>query len=300
MAIDFETATGNRDSICQIGIAEVIDGVIQNTRSWMVQPPFNLYWPMCIEIHGITPEMTEAQPLFPDVWKEVRPILEGKTIIAHNTAFDMYCLRDALELYDLEFPNFEYICTFKAAKKVYPQFESYKLNELSQKLDLDLNNHHHAESDAIACARLMLKCLDVAGCSIADFPAYCGFHVGKFAHGTFAPCTKYPISDKKLFESLGSDPSKHDPGNYFYGKTVCLTGKFEYGDRKSMAQRIADIGGVPVPSVTKTTNILVVGRQDRRVVGDDMMSKKQEKARDLKNAGHSIEIMCEDEFFERL
>ena len=38
VAIDLETATYERSSICQIGITEVVDGVPQNPRSWLVQP----------------------------------------------------------------------------------------------------------------------------------------------------------------------------------------------------------------------------------------------------------------------
>ena len=43
VAIDLETATYERSSICQIGITEVVDGVPQNPRSWLVQPEGNEY-----------------------------------------------------------------------------------------------------------------------------------------------------------------------------------------------------------------------------------------------------------------
>ena len=41
IAIDFETATGKRASICEAGICVVRDGKIQETRSWLVRPHGN-------------------------------------------------------------------------------------------------------------------------------------------------------------------------------------------------------------------------------------------------------------------
>ena len=42
IAIDFETATGKRASICEAGICVVRDGEIVETRSWLVRPQGNL------------------------------------------------------------------------------------------------------------------------------------------------------------------------------------------------------------------------------------------------------------------
>lgn len=75
VAIDFETANADRSSICQIGITEVVDGILQPSKSWLVQPEGNDYDPFNIDIHGIKPEDTENSPEFPDVWKEVYPYL---------------------------------------------------------------------------------------------------------------------------------------------------------------------------------------------------------------------------------
>lgn len=38
IAIDFETATGKRASICEVGICVIRNGEIIETRSWLVQP----------------------------------------------------------------------------------------------------------------------------------------------------------------------------------------------------------------------------------------------------------------------
>ena len=62
VALDLETATADRSSICQIGITEVINGIPQEPKSWLVQPEGNKYDSMNIFIHGITPEDTIDSP----------------------------------------------------------------------------------------------------------------------------------------------------------------------------------------------------------------------------------------------
>ena len=63
---------------------------------------------------------------------------------------------------------------------------------------------------------------------------------------------------------------------------------------------IADIGGIPSDAVTSRTDILVVGQQDYRVVGDSGMSSKQKKAIALKDKGQDIEILSESEFLSMI
>ena len=38
IAIDFETATGKRASVCEAGICVVKDGKVVETKSWLVRP----------------------------------------------------------------------------------------------------------------------------------------------------------------------------------------------------------------------------------------------------------------------
>ena len=52
--------------------------------------------------------------------------------------------------------------------------------------------------------------------------------------------------------------------------------------------------------MTKQTDVLVVGQQDYRVVGEDGMSEKQEKALKLLAKGQDIEILSETEFLSRI
>ena len=305
VAIDLETATLIRSSICQIGITEVIDGVLQEPKSWLVQPWKNQYDSFNISIHGITPEDTKNSPSFPEVWREVQPYLQGKIVVAHNTGFDMYALRDAFDDNRMEYPTFDFYCTLRIARYIVKGCYSYSLDVVADYLGIDFGAHHKADNDSLGCAKLLLKCLEMDG-SVLDrtFEEKYHFIPGKFAPGVFVPHHADPNTSwegyPEFIKSLNVDPAEFDQGNYFFGKTVCFTGVCEYGPRKDLLEKVARIGGIPVNSITAKTNVLVVGQQDYSRVGETGMSSKQRKALQLLEKGQDIEILSEAEFLSRI
>lgn len=301
IAIDLETATSERSSICQIGITEVVDGKVGDTKSWLVQPEGNLYDSMNISIHGITPDDTRNSPSFPEVWKEVQPYLQNKIVVAHNTSFDMYALKAAFDKYGMEYPTFDYFCTLRIARCIVKGCYSYSLNVVLDLLDIPFGQHHKADSDSRGCAMLLLKCLEMDGSTLEELESKYNFHRGMFAPSKFKAHLKNekPYKYKSVIDSLDTNPELIDENNYFFGKSVCFTGTCQYGVRKDLLQKIRDIGGIPMDSVTKNTDVLVVGQQDYRVVGSDGMSSKQKKALKLLEQGHDIEILSETEFYDR-
>ena len=305
VAFDIETATAKRSSICQIGITEVINGVLQEPKSWLIQPEGNLYDSMNIWIHGITPEDTKDSPSFPEVWNEVYQYLKGKIVVAHNTSFDMYALRDAFNNYNMEYPTFDYFCTLRIARYIIKGCYSYSLNVVLDYMNIEFEGHHRADCDSLGCAKLLLKCLEIDGSTLDDLEEKYAFHRGKFDKDLFIPhlaLDKYDpdSSYKRFIKNIQVDDSTADTSNYFYGKTVCFTGTCQYGVRKELLLKVAQVGGIPTDSVTAKTDILVVGQQDYRVVGDDGMSNKQEKAYKMLKAGKDIEILSETEFLTRI
>ncbi|MBR1447507.1 MAG: 3'-5' exoribonuclease [Prevotella sp.] len=301
IAIDLETATSDRSSICQIGITEVVDGKICDTKSWLVQPEGNRYDSMNIWIHGITPNDTKNSPSFPDVWKEVQPYLQNKIVVAHNTSFDMYALKNAFDKYGMEYPTFDYYCTLRIARYTIKGCYSYSLDVVLNHLGINMGQHHKADSDSRACAMLLLKCLEMDGSTLEDLESKYDFHRGAFAPNKFKAHLKNEkvYKYKSIIESLETNTDLLDENNYFFGKSVCFTGTCKYGVRKDLLQKIKDVGGIPMDSVTKDTNVLVVGQQDYRVVGEDGMSSKQKKALKLLEKGYDIEILSETEFYNR-
>ena len=92
-AIDFETATHDGNSICEVGIAKVEKGKVVSSSIYCIQPPGNKYDQRNIGIHGITPEDTEGCDDFATEWRRICYEIECGVVVAHNTSFDMTVLR---------------------------------------------------------------------------------------------------------------------------------------------------------------------------------------------------------------
>lgn len=146
-AIDFETATWQPSSICQVGLIRVEGGEVVEQYNQLVKPPNNHYHPRNIEVHGIKPIDTMDAPTFDFVWHEFKHWIIDQAVVAHNSGFDFNCLKHALAFYDEIEPTYEGHCT----KKIFRRGLSF----LSKKYKIPLN-HHDALSDAHACAQLFL------------------------------------------------------------------------------------------------------------------------------------------------
>ena len=173
IAIDFETATGKRASICEAGICVVKDGKVVETKSWLVRPEDNAYSYWNIQIHGIHPEDTENAPEFPEVWAEILEYLaDTPVLVAHNASFDISCIRKSLEFYNLETPDIDYYCTLRAARHNY-DFGCNSLGYLCELFDIPEGKHHRAGDDAEMCARLFLQEIKDAGWCALNEMKYC-------------------------------------------------------------------------------------------------------------------------------
>ncbi len=300
ITIDFETATSQRHSPCEIGLTFVKGNQIVETKSWLIQPTNNEYDGFNIYIHGITPEDTADKPEFNEIWNEIKPLVENQFLIAHNAGFDISVLRRTLELYQLPFPTLNYSCSYIFSKKVWEGLSAYDLKTLCKVNNIALK-HHRAGADSKATAELAIKAFEIAGVnSVDDFPEKLKTTIGHLYNGGYRPSETKRIYKAKDLSKIVGDPTKHNLESVFYGRAVVFTGTLSSMIRAEAQQIIADIGGINGKSVTKDTDFLVVGQQDYRVVGDDGMSNKQEKAVKLIEKGSTLEIISEDDFLRNL
>ena len=155
-AIDFETASSERTSVCSLGWCVVEKGVITERKEILIKPDpfkFNEY---NTKINGITPEMVWDKPTFDKYWDMLKPYIENRMVIAHNASFDIHVLCSTLEHFRIEIPTFNYMCTVQLSQKAYPELPSHKLNNLAEALGIGFN-HHRAYDDAYACAAALLR-----------------------------------------------------------------------------------------------------------------------------------------------
>ena len=179
-AIDFETA--DRHIPCEIGVCVVRNGVVAERFSHLIKPacfPYINYYNQ--KVHGITPEMVAECDTFDSLWyNKLRYYFEQELIVAHNAGFDIAVLKEAIKLYDIDMPSFDYTCSCRIAKKIWREFPSYSLGKLSARLGIEFS-HHRAEDDAYACAKVILKGVEASGVdSLVELASTNGVSISSF------------------------------------------------------------------------------------------------------------------------
>lgn len=155
--IDFETANSQRASACSIGIVKVVDGKIVDKNSWLIKPKELKFNSMNISIHGITAEDVMNELEFDELYENIfKDYFKDQLIIAHNASFDISVLRKTFDLYNIDYPSFDYLCTVKVAQKTWPDLFNHKLNTLSDYLGFKFK-HHDALDDCLACANVLIN-----------------------------------------------------------------------------------------------------------------------------------------------
>ena len=152
-ALDFETADYGRDSACALSIVIVENDAVIDTWTSLIRPPRRDFF--FTYLHGIAWEHVKDKPSFPELWGDIDSKLAGvKFVAAHNASFDRSVLRACCEMAAIEPVNLPFLCTVKAARSIWG-FYPTTLADVCRQLRIPLR-HHDAESDARACARILL------------------------------------------------------------------------------------------------------------------------------------------------
>lgn len=299
VAIDFETANEKRNSPCSIGIVVVKDGKIVDRIYHLIKPKEMRFLPINIGIHGIRPRMVENELEFDKVWEKIKEYFNNSLVIAHNASFDISVLRRTLELYKIEVPSFNYICTMKLAKNFYRGLDNARLNTVSEFLGFEFN-HHNALADAEACSNILLNISEeLRSSDINKISESLSISIGMVDDSKYKASsvkgralissTRTPINNKKSFyEGLS--------GNVFQGEVVVFTGKLSTMTRGEAMSIIRKLGGTTGSSVTKKTTCLITNSKDLDDLMFGEMSTKFRRALYLKEQGQNIKILNENEF----
>ncbi|MDQ0194951.1 3'-5' exonuclease [Paenibacillus wynnii] len=195
-AIDFETANSSRSSACALGIVEVKAGKIWAEHNWLIDPQQH-FDGMNIAVHGITPSMVRGKPTFSELWHSIEPLLKGQIVVAHNASFDMSVLRYCLDGASLDYPDFQYLCTYLLGKKILQNLSSHKLNVISDHFGIRLK-HHDALDDARASAAILLKLMELEEHSDPlQLSSIHGYNSGKMYAGGYTPFTSTVKKSRK-------------------------------------------------------------------------------------------------------
>lgn len=313
VAIDFETANSNRASACSLGMTKVVDGVVVATKYELFRPPegFDQFDPRNISIHGIQPSDVMHLSRFADVWPSVEEFIGDLPIVAHNASFDLSVLRATLSASEILWPQLEYACTMVMSRSIF-QITSHSLLFVAQSAGVKWENdkHHDALYDSQICAEIVLSIAKIKEInSIYDLLKSLELSIGKIFPSGWDACRS---SKKALYSHHPSGEDRYstkdieinlnaDPNHPLFGKVVVFTGKLYSMPRPDAWRLVALVGGIPKDTMTKTTNLLVLGEQDPfKLRPGESQSGKFRDAEKLREKGILIEVINETDFLAYL
>lgn len=305
IAIDFETANSKMSSACSIGIAAVENGKVVETYYSLLNPYNQSFNSRNVAIHGITRGMVEDSPTLDELVPKLSQYFdEHIPVVAHNAHFDMSVLKASSSI---ELPNLIYVDSIGIASNMISGGKS--LEYCANALSIEMNNHHNAADDATVCAEIVLKGMCSKNCAtlweyIAKTPLLTVHYFNDLKAQRYisshnpAKAANYAKWAKDSKVEIKPTVGVINENGALYGKNIVFTGELSI-DRNEAKQIAVNAGAIIKSGVSRKTDYLVVGVQDKAIVGEDGLSSKEEKAYELNEAGAAnIVFLNEEQFLE--
>lgn len=281
ISVDVETATGNKESICQIAIVGCKDGQLDTLYSSVIQPPNNEYWQSNSAIHGIYPEDTENAITFAQAWDDISALFSNK-VVAHNASFDVSRIEATLNHFGIQMPSIEIVCTY--------ELTGQKLKDACRDYGITMLQHHDALSDATCAAMLYLE----LGKKTKASKKVGSNRSAPISQKTSEEDSKTGSRDFFGSKKIASElliPVADAKDNFFKGKRLVFTGDLNSMSRQEAAELVRSLGADINTSISKKTDVVIMG-------GNPGPSKLK-KIEEIKQAGYPIQVLQEEEFLTR-
>lgn len=160
--IDVETSGFRPGQARIISIAALgldADGRVEQSVVSLLNPGVD---PGPTHVHGLTAAMLEDQPQFADIVGEVVEVLRGRTLVAHNVAFDYAFLAAEAELTDAELPVDTVMCTVELARRLELGMDNLRLETLAAHWGITQERPHDAFDDALVLTGVLTPALERA------------------------------------------------------------------------------------------------------------------------------------------
>jgi len=157
--VDVETSGFSPGQARIISIAALAlgdDGNLERSFTTLLDPGVD---PGPTHVHGLTAEMLVGQPTFGDVVDELTAVLAGRTLVAHNVAFDYAFLAYEAELVGAELPVDTVMCTVELTRRLRLGTENLRLDTLAAHWGVTQLRPHDALDDALVLAQILKPAL---------------------------------------------------------------------------------------------------------------------------------------------
>lgn len=118
-----------------------------------------------MRIHNISNEMVQGAPSWPEIWPQVREILEGRDVGIYNAEFDMRMMQQSHRLHGMgwDCQDSRFFCIMKLyaefygePSRYYGSFRWQSLDQAGRQCGIHLPNSHRAFADTLL-ARAVLQ-----------------------------------------------------------------------------------------------------------------------------------------------
>jgi DNA polymerase III epsilon subunit family exonuclease len=160
IVLDTETATAHGPPhLIELGALRVVEGDIVDRFESLVCPQVAID-PFVSRIHGIEDEHVRNAPEAAEVLARFAEWAGDGVFAAHNARFDAGVLAFESVRTGVELPGQRFVDSLKLARRWLPEASDHKLETLCQHLELDIEVHHRALADAVACWMVIEECIE--------------------------------------------------------------------------------------------------------------------------------------------
>ncbi|MFE3829958.1 DEDDh family exonuclease [Streptomyces sp. NPDC059092] len=219
-------------------------------------------------IHGLTSEVLESAPLFPEVAEELAARLDGRVLVAHNAIFDWSMIAREYARAGRAAPTRQRLCTIALSKELNLPLPNHKLESLAAHFGVVQERAHHALDDARVLAEAFRPSLHAAAGSGVRLPLLECRPLTEWSDAPSRPRVGYQPSSRQA--SQGSwrpsrkrpacpypNPGRYEPGGTLtQGMRVAFSGDTSV-DRELLEDRAVEAGLHVATSVSRLTSLLV-------------------------------------------
>ncbi|MFD9003979.1 DEDDh family exonuclease [Streptomyces sp. NPDC059582] len=226
-------------------------------------------------IHGLTSDVLEGAPLFPDIAEEFAARLADRVLVAHNAVFDWQMIAREYARAQREAPVRQRLCTIALSKELGLPLPNHKLESLAAHFGVVQQRAHHALDDARVLAETFRPSLRAAAAGGVRLPLHeCrpltewqdrpaprigrqagGGGYGGYAQGSWRPSRKRPACPYP-------NPGRYEDGKPLkQGMRIAFSGDTST-DRELLEDRATDAGLHVATSLSRLTSLLVTNDPD--------------------------------------
>jgi DNA polymerase III alpha subunit (gram-positive type) len=154
------TGLGKGGEIVSIAIANQKEEIFSS----YVKPMYAKMSESARKVNGITDDQIESAPTIAEIWSELSVIFsECRAVVAYNASFDKAMLARSLQCAGIDTFQIEkviWVDFMKICTDFFCSIDNYKLSELAEKLNVEIEHAHTAGGDVqtmIACYEELVK-----------------------------------------------------------------------------------------------------------------------------------------------